>query len=525
MQGIPGFYWDEVKKRYFRIEKNSHVPQGHAHSQQNIAKTKRKRHTENEARRKSAIISKAHRKVTNGGTIPDPIKRINWDKGLSAYKLSLSSKVPLYQGPTAGLKSYLSTFPSGKSSLKQDLPRCLLDPHIRETLIGSFAWDSKRNLLHFSARSPDCTGIYDGSHHLHAALFGADGLDHVSERVDTSIDGIVMEPEYEMLSRKYGNYHFQWLYNPKLSVSSHGDIGILGNTEDQLCAYHNVKFLFEDDGVPNTIPKTEIRCWRVEKESWNRSIAYCGNPFMGTRNRFLVAENAVIRGYHMKPEAFSETDVNGISSKRKFSNTGSDVRTLEYLSAHIFAAGFRNGGIAIWDTRADSSDGAMVINHGSFINHISRVDDDCRQLIVAGLGKMSLYDIRMPSQVNTPRSFSEHPTRVLPTRPVFDYLGYSNKAHTNLGFHMSHKYNIFAAAVDNSCSFNLYAPQSPSPLKTFNLPAEDYIDSPEDAVVRQLQIVDGVVMRPRILALGRCLWNFGPDRTLADNEDDDLIIM
>jgi hypothetical protein len=519
MKQIPGFYWDEVRKRYFRIEQNGHVPHGHTHSQQNVAKTKRQRKTEKESKRKLAIINEAHRKVNTGARIPKPIKRINWDKSLSGYRLKLLSQVPSYRGPRTGLKNYLSTFTSGKEGVNRGVPRRLLNAPLRETVIGSFAWDSKSNLLHFSSRSLDGTGIYHGSHELHAALFGENGLDHISEPVDTSISGIAMEPEYEILSRKYGNYHLQWLHNPRLSVSSNGDVGILGNTEDQLCAYHNVKFRFEADGTSNSVPRTTIEYWKIAQNSWNRSIAYCGNPFYGTENRFLLAENTVVREYHMKRYTFSENNFNGLVRKQNFRPTGADVRALEYLSAHIFAAGLRNGGVAIWDTRTDSFDGAMIINHNSWVSHISRVDDDCRQLIVAGVNRMSLYDIRMPSQVTTPESFFEYRTRVPPTQPVFDYLEYSNRAHTDLGFHMSHKYGVFAAATDKSCSFNLYTPQSPIPLKTFELPPEDdHVDSGAGAVIRQLQIIDGTVMRPRILALGRCLWNFGPDRTLDDHE-------
>lgn len=97
--------------------------------------------------------------------------------------------------------------------------------------------------------------------------------------------------------------------------------------------------------------------------------------------------------------------------------TGSDVFAVEFLPSTptAFVCGSRDGAMRLFDVRVRRDEGAanMVVRHASTITHIRHLDDV--MVVVNGLQKCALYDLRFPHPASPSRAFAE------PTRPVMAY--------------------------------------------------------------------------------------------------------
>ena len=194
---------------------------------------------------------------------------------------------------------------------------------------------------------------------------------------------------------------------------------------------------------------------------------------------------------------------------------------------NVIAAGLQNGGIVLYDRRARESDGMVRIHHKNTeqnisdpINHIARPDHCGNLLVAVGLGRMSLYDLRMSR--GTPhcvtKNFQDNHWNMKPTIPLFDF-NYNNQWGVHAGFSISIKHKVVAAAQGDG-TFRVYSIRDGKVLGSFNVPRYQQDSKPSDYVyhrygdsspaVSQLQVIDDATGGFCILALQNgVIWNYG----------------
>jgi hypothetical protein len=193
--------------------------------------------------------------------------------------------------------------------------------------------------------------------------------------------------------------------------------------------------------------------------------------------------------------------------------TQAPITTMDWITPNLIACGLHGNWAVVFDRRISNGTATPRINHGTYINHLRRNDNNASHLVIAGLdNKMSLYDLR----------YAKMDTKA-PTNSVFNF-DYLNKAHTRIGFDRSIKHNIITAAQDDG-TFRVYSSKNGEILRTFQmpwyrLPTGDDLHLGK-AVVPKLQIINDDTASFRILALHRdSLWNYGPDDMLNHQTDD-----
>ena len=108
-------------------------------------------------------------------------------------------------------------------------------------------------------------------------------------------------------------------------------------------------------------------------------------------------------------------------------------RAVDWLNEKTVVVGAASGKVTLWDRRV--SDGSNRIRHGSSITHCRKLDDN--HIIVAGLmNKLHTYDLRFTNQDKS--------------EPYTTYPGYENKGHPSLGFDITPEGSMIVAANDST---------------------------------------------------------------------------
>ncbi|KAK9457157.1 hypothetical protein V1511DRAFT_508600 [Dipodascopsis uninucleata] len=158
-------------------------------------------------------------------------------------------------------------------------------------------------------------------------------------------------------------------------------------------------------------------------------------------------------------------------NERRLSETyklQSDVFALESISSHTFLAGLRDGSVRVFDIRVPAHVGQTLttILHPSAITKMKRLKES--YMIVSGLrDSLALYDLRFAKLYEASMlSANGHYQRYSPnnkktsvtkkSRPVLAYSGYSNEYIFDHGFDVSIDDRILAIA-DQSHSVKLYS--------------------------------------------------------------------
>jgi hypothetical protein len=534
---IPGYYFDEKQDRYFKVEKDSNVHNNHPHSTSVLQHVKRQRISH------AARLSKAD--LIKSTQLIQPTKRDRLlNSSLSGTRLLMESgSVPRraqYQKLTQG---YLDLFPSNPPSLQQpeniNRPRCmarLTQNYVQSGIsISSFGWDDAKKALFYAIHLPDRVDpLNDYSAHLCINFYNQSTSPFFpAQYSDPSLGyGVINEPEphrRERLTTELGLSDAKVFVKPGECVSVMGYRGRTHKHNQMIVKtwgslYHpDLDLLDPDESFLSD------NYWRREKKisgdyatlAWTPTSDISVPHFaMGTVNS-VYEFDATIQNF---PEGAKPDNY-------RLGWTNSTVKSMEYVIPNVIAAGLQNANVMMFDRRAPCTSGVMRLKHSDPINHITKADNTGNTLIVVGLGKMSLYDLRMTKAIprGSSSSYSNGIKMPAATKPLFNFT-YHNQLHNHMGFSISRTHKV-AAAAQGDGSFSIYSTQSGTVLKNFKMAS--YQQRPENGVrmsmldarysgvgpgISQLQIIDDPSSAFRVLALHNgAIWNYGPEDSVDTN--------
>jgi hypothetical protein len=539
---IPGYYYDQEKSRYFKVERDGNVHGGHQHSASRVSRLKRSKAQQTMKMQKAALQKRTQ-------LINSPIKRC------ALLKSNLNgTRILMEVSPTGTiryeklLQGYLDFIPSGDANLHDPdvnkLPRCMLhltQPSLQTGFdISSFAWDDVSMALFYALNVSGGTSVRQGTF-IGGAYYSDFNSFLLPKQADIThfgpekTTGVRIEPPPFKTGHDLGNIY---LGNASVALNPGKCVSITG--------------FREIDPELNKRPQTIIQTLGNLTPALDQHYDRCGIAAWKTEHRFPYARG--IMKYNTFetggccPFAFGaqfestfgsdgavfefDASKNGFPGRSRAQNfrlgiTQSPVKSLEYLSTNIIAAGLQNGGIVLYDRRARESDGVVKIHHTNSeqnisdpINHIARPDLSGNLLVAVGLGRMSLYDLRMSR--GTPhcitKNFQDNHWNMKPTIPLFDF-NYSNQWGVHAGFSISIKHKVVAAAQGDG-TFRVYSIRDGKVLGSFDVPRYQQDSKPSDYVyhrygdsspaVSQLQVIDDATGGFCILALQNgVIWNYG----------------
>jgi hypothetical protein len=534
---IPGYYFDEKQNRYFKIEKDSNVHAEHKHSASVVQQAKRRK-----VHRAARILRTEAKKSTQ---LLQPIKRNRLlNSTLSGTRLLMSTNpgtmVNQYQKLARG---YLELFPSGcalgHQSIHTDTPRCMVrlgeDFRRKGVSISSFGWDETSKALFYALQVPDGVDP-ESKYSTHICLNFYNKTPSPFFPLKPPIlqhrYSVEHEPEPDQLERFTTRLG---LVDAKIYIKPGECVSVMGfrdrwSKHGQMIV-KTYGSLYHPDMDSSNENYLSSNFWLREKRitgdygtlAWNPSSNSVNPHFAFGSSNSVFEFDATVSGF---PRNSSPNDY-------RLGWTGSTVKSMEYLFPNVLAAGLQNSGVILFDRRAKCSNGVVRLKHSDPVNHLAKTDESGQALIVVGLGKMSLYDLRMTKGTPncTANAFEARGHRMQRTRPVFN-CRYRNQLSNHAGFSISRQHKVAAVAQEDG-TFNIYSTQSGAVLKTFCQlnPKPDPIHRNAEArypgsgnpVITQLQIIDDPSSAFRVLALQKgAIWNYGPEDT-TDNDSEAVV--
>jgi hypothetical protein len=541
---IPGFYYDQDKNRYFKIEKDGNVHGAHQHSTSRVTKLKRSKAQQMMKIQKSALQKRTQ--LSNS-----PIKRCKMLKStLSGTRiLSEISQSGSIRHETL-LQRYLDFLPSGDTNLQNPdidkMPRCMLSLNesalVSGFSISSFAWDEESMALFYAlnlvdGRTARSRTYIGGAYYPDFTTFLQPTKPQITHFGPDRKAGIQVEPAPFKTGHALGNY---FLGDASVALNPGKCVSITGFREADQDLGKNSQTTIQTLGsltpaFDHPYEQCGIAAWKTEHKFPCARGVMTYSPFE-TGDHRPFAFGAQFESMSGSDGAVFEFDasINGFPGRSRAQNfrlgiTHSSVKAVEYLSRNVIVAGLQNGGIVLYDRRARDSEGVVKVHHQNLkqnisdpINHIAIPDSSGNSLVAVGLGRMSLYDIRMSSGAPncSSKSFEGSHLTMKPTISLFDF-DYNNQWGIHAGFSLSVKHKIVTAAQGDG-TFRVYSIKDGTVLRSFKVPQHQLESNPNNlndyvyqryggatSAVSQLQIIDDATGGFHILALQNgMVWNY-----------------
>ncbi|TGZ77749.1 hypothetical protein EX30DRAFT_351579 [Ascodesmis nigricans] len=180
---------------------------------------------------------------------------------------------------------------------------------------------------------------------------------------------------------------------------------------------------------------------------------------LGTTNRVILLEVAPER--ITTPHVPTSSDIFALAYQHSFTPPSSSYRNPSN-PGHFYTllAGSRDGSVRLYDTRLaapkdSAARGQMVIKHGSAVTHIRMLDTDGINVCVNGLSKTAVFDLRFPHVGSPMREYVNETKEVLIIGEDMKTLGSKGRVtsggreRADLGFDVEPVRGIVARADDS----------------------------------------------------------------------------
>ncbi|QDS76974.1 hypothetical protein FKW77_005580 [Venturia effusa] len=374
---IPGFYFDEEKQKYFKIQKTQHAPEGAKYSYDNYkkeeeAKSKRKREQVDEKRRKRQLLAKApilwNPLATGIGARSETgLKRSSevLDIRSQAFVQGLERRVLLDSDDLR-----LASYPSNASSMSESVRA----RHTPKTEISCFDYDSATQGIIFGTK--------------HNAWKGPEAsLSSILPRKESSTS----KPDYKSCVP----VHIMAFPSEisSITLTSHRSM-----TATSLGSRSSPDIYITNLVSPTDAQRTQTldRPPSVRMKPHKPTTIWCSASFPGSSS---ANPDTIALGTCKDSGILLLDSHNGSWRIHQAYRCKADVLAISWLSPQIITGGLRSGGVMIWDCRSHA--GVQRFSHPSTITGIKSVNNG-HGVVVAGLmNEMCLYDMRMLSEGRT----------------------------------------------------------------------------------------------------------------------------
>ena len=387
---LPGFYFDAVRNRYFKIQPNYVAPAGSKYSRQAVEAEK--------------VIMEARR----------------WDESIQRSKAATTvtrSKI---------LRHPLTRFDRSLGDVRKAASAILVD-HYAASLEGSEAFDGHRNYKPSNVRTP-----VDSDDSFHLCLeSGQFSIDHVTGTLYTDLawcqKARINGPRYRGAFMS-GLHRQADAFASEQYLDSNGRTGqdrwpIVGTPDDGGALYSPKAGLF--DTVSRAMRVEHIRSidsglvlWTQSafpEETFQGSVVKVGaspaSPLSGRDDSALVNErvqDVAVRSSERSGLVALATSQElwmmdiiercDIIAKYSLGDSVKDLMQITFKDHNILIGGTRSGKLLLYDIREPPSDmggrsSAARVQHASGISALHALSDG-DTILVSGLSSTSLYDLR-----------------------------------------------------------------------------------------------------------------------------------
>ncbi|KAF5625157.1 myocyte-specific enhancer factor 2d [Fusarium tjaetaba] len=449
---IPGYYYDNEKNKYFKIERTHTAPSSAAWSSDAVKRRKVEHEAQRLAERQAHQVKKHIKRhfvvrdtVTSAllareiglpyiaergrGRVEDEdLGAAAWARG-SVAKGNVPFAPSFARERRANMPCFYVSGDDEKTGLGASY--ATLD---EETLVGSYIPTDQNDEIHFSREAPSSSG--------RTLSFRTEAV-----RCPQMSSIKYHQPSHTILltSREPDNACGIYFFSPRLS--NHRDPNCPKWLLGESILYQRVAVPREGRGewmVHNSTPAPSSS-GLICVASSNRGLL----SMHSEGSVSVVAPRAVQNGTQLPQETFAQDFQEG--------------------NHNVVFTGGRQPRLWITDLRAPEPQWSFA-NHASSISHIKSVNP--HQVLASGLkSSMALYDVRYLK--SDPRG----------TKPLLYFNGHRNEAHFHIGWDVSPELNVVAAAQDNG-TVKLFSLKSGCQLRC--TAAETiHVDSPVKALMFQ----------------------------------------
>lgn len=462
MMEIPGYYYDEEKKRFFKIEKSQTAPSKSVWSNDKV----KKRKIEDQKTQKAAARTAQNR---------------NRVKRSPALGNSLSASLLAHEHHGLHNRAH------------EDMGSALVAANMNYKgviLFNDMRWGRSQHISSMSVVGKDEYAD------LGFAFVSPDGSSVASSYIPRDAHGQVhrqLLTNYSVPGNRIAPYH-EGMLDQVSAIKYHRGRNILliaqAAPDDEACIRARGVKTFPEPSVDSKTPRVRLGERSYETRVHGSSLARPSNPNSNSTVQDYYEVNAIATG----PD--SSTAVCAVGSNKGIlqwngssmlplgdsldwlapSNANSkhdraafkDIMAVEFCQGHenlVFGGG-RPGRCFLGDSRAKERHWQSFY-HGSSITHIKSINE--HHVLVSGLrDTMRIYDTRMVKKFTKPATASEyyrHESKPKCGLAMIEFPGYQNDAHIKIGLDVELEDGVVAAA-HNDGAIALYSLKSGHKLRS-----------------------------------------------------------
>ncbi|KAA6409998.1 MAG: hypothetical protein FRX48_06612 [Lasallia pustulata] len=420
---IPGFYYDEEKKKYFNIMAYHIAPQGAKYSQDEV---RMEREVEKKRKRTAEFSQRQLRaRIQHSSILKHPlggVAALNREVGYGMQsKSDLQTRVW-----ASGLEPKVLL---GEAALSTQITAFAMDPSTRGIVTGlSGGIDVVHQLRSWVKHKMPCgLSMY---HENHSRT--------LTHNLGSQITSINISPSRVLLATTQGAATSPCIYLTKFIEPQ--------TSWSEMSAIPTWPWL--DAGVSILLrPTSQVTLWAsaAQPSSSPTSTKFA----IGTSSSIMLVDEA-----------------QGSWSADEVCASATDILAVDWLDENVVVAGGRDGTVRLWDARSRGK--TTRLQFPSCISQVKAINGS--RVVVAGLqDNLHLYDLRFASSprrtmhglISRSRdrpSSSSRTTRMLsqtPTNPYLSYPDYTNSSQPFLGFDVSENRGLVAAATED-CTVRMY---------------------------------------------------------------------
>ncbi|KAL1978859.1 hypothetical protein VTN31DRAFT_1718 [Thermomyces dupontii] len=383
---IPGFYFDPVKKKYFRIQADNVAPAGSQYS----ASAVKKRKVETERVEHEQRIQERVRK-----------ERVVKAKCFTNARSRLLTEIGSSCRPGFVMKSEQSSVFAAQLQRYEVLK---FDKHPNDL----------KNVMDFARQESTGIAIMGGNRLAGSGIIACPPVASSGDRWSYDIDNasIHYNIPHELSSVTLGDRgHFV--------ATLHGDVSgqsfiALGRLPEG-----SIDYPWHTERVPrlSQIKDTATLWCSAARPQSDESMFAIGT----SEGLYTVRSNQAQWHLNRKPFAYAEAARHGARKQKRFS----DTLAVEWLGQNVIASGQRNSSINLGDLRSGGQ--VTRLQHPHSVRQIRKVDE--YRIVVAGYQSLQMYDLRLPQNGMQSRPRPEKQRQHTSTKPYLVFDDHHNDSH------------------------------------------------------------------------------------------------
>ncbi|KAJ5963892.1 uncharacterized protein N7479_003768 [Penicillium vulpinum] len=365
-QDIPGYYYDEAKKKYFKIQANHVAPPNAQYSQQSV-------------KRKRSELTEREKKA-----------RFRQRESQETIQKAVSLKHPLIN-----IQREIGAIES--SGARQEQQARIQASQLRRGELHHFEpWPNSYSIQHV-LRNPRSGTLIAGSARGYESSVSVcfPDVDESQWRYDHTMERVLFKEPY-------------WIGS--MSLSHTGYLLATMNEGPQGDCFLSAHLLPEPDEGGNYVWPTFSHPIRIRPHYPMSFWCSAAQP-TGSNAHFAIGTSEGLHtlegsssNWSLSKKPFKGNTVSSSSRRRsEHSPSKTSVHAVEWMSPDVIAAGQKNSKIFLHDLRSGGS--ATRLRHNDAVMEIKQIDE--YRLVAAGPSSLRMYDLRFAPEAGRHHDFSK----------------------------------------------------------------------------------------------------------------------